>query len=115
MTGKRRRCILNDAGVVLAYHGDAAYTETGKLTQSVTVNETTYPVGTICQVMVEQPLFYYRTTPIDFKKIEGQRGLSAKKIRYYVSGFPHVGFKPMIPARMRLRQDEVFVGQRSLR
>mgnify|MGYP000857313021 FL=1 len=91
---KRRRCILNDAGVVLAYYGDAAYTETGKLTQAVTVNETTYPVGTICQVMVEQPLFYYRTTPIDFKKIEGQRGLSAKKIRYYVSGFPHVGFKP---------------------
>ena len=91
---KRRRCIFYDAGVVLAYYGDAAYTETGKLTQAVTVNETTYPVGTICQVMVEQPLFYYRTTPIDFKKIEGQRGLSAKKIRYYVSGFPHVGFKP---------------------
>ena len=73
---KRKRCILNDDGVVLAYYGDAAYTETGKLTQSVVIGETTYPVGTECQVMVEQPLFYYRTTPIDFKKIDGQRGLS---------------------------------------
>lgn len=94
MPWKRKRCILNDTGVVLAYYGEAAYTETGKLTQAVTVGETTYPIGTICQVMVEQPLFYYKTVPIDFKKIEGQRGLSAKKIRYYVSENPHIGFKP---------------------
>lgn len=94
MPWKRRRCILNDAGAVLAYYGEAAYTETGKLTQAVTIGETTYPIGTTCQVMVEQPLFYYKAVPIDFRKIDGQRGLSVKKIRYYVSGFPHTGFKP---------------------
>lgn len=60
----RRRCVLSDSGVVLAYYGEAAYTETGALTQAVTVGGTTYPIGTSAQVMVEQPKFFYKVVPM---------------------------------------------------
>ena len=51
--GGRKRCILTDDGVVLAYYGEPGYVETGKLTQAITKNGVTYPVGTPVQVMVE--------------------------------------------------------------
>lgn len=68
--GGRRRCNVTDTGVVVAYYGDAAYTETGKLTQAVIVGGTTYAIGTVVQVMVEQPKFYYKTVPLSLDKIE---------------------------------------------
>lgn len=68
--GGRRRCNVTDSGVVVAYYGDAAYTETGKLTQAVTVGGTTYAIGTVVQVMVEQPKFYYKVVPLQLDKIE---------------------------------------------
>lgn len=72
--GGRKRCIITDDGKVLAYYGEAAYTETGSLIQAVTVGGTTYAVGTKVQVMVEQPKFYYKVVPLtldktDFKEI----------------------------------------------
>lgn len=68
--GGRRRCIVADSGVVLAYYGEAAYTETGSLLQAVTVGGTTYAIGTKVQVMVEQPKFYYKVVPLSLEKIE---------------------------------------------
>ncbi|MEG1788997.1 MAG: phage tail protein, partial [Kiritimatiellia bacterium] len=48
--GGRRRCIMTDAGVVLAYKGDTGYTETGALIVAITLGEgesaTTYAIGT---------------------------------------------------------------------
>ena len=72
--GGRKRCNLTDSGVVTAYYGETAYTETGSLIQAVTVAGTTYAVGTKVQVMVEQPKFYYKVVPLtldktDFKEI----------------------------------------------
>lgn len=97
--GGRKRCIMTDAGIVLAYHGDVGYTETGALTQAITLGEgdaaVTYPVGTKVQVMVEQPKFYYKVVPIELEKIthgEG-KGHHTKKIRYYISDVPKTGFK----------------------
>lgn len=89
--GRRKRCIVTDGGVVLAYYGDAAYTTTGKLTQAVTKDGTTYPVGTNVQVMVEQPKFYYKVIPLEMEKVE--KGWKLRKARYYVSDTPKYGFK----------------------
>lgn len=93
MFGGRRRCILTDDGVNLGYLGDAGYTETGALAQSITENGVTYPVGTPVQVMVEQPKFYYKVVPLVTEKIEGGKGHHLRKARYYVSDTPKLGFK----------------------
>lgn len=91
--GGRKRCILTDDGVVLAYYGDDGYTETGALTQSVTNDGTTYPVGTMVQVMVEQPRFYYNVTPLKLETITDGKGFHIRKARYYVSDTEKTDFK----------------------
>ena len=93
MYGNRKKCILTDTGVRLAYYGETGYTETGALTQELIVNSVTYPVGTAVQVMVEQPAFWYKSVPITFKAIAGRRGFSVQKIRYYISETARFGFK----------------------
>lgn len=91
--GGRRRCNLTDDGVVTAYYGDEAYTETGLLEQAVTVGGATYPIGTEVQVMVEQPRFYYKVVPLKLEKLPGNNGYQIRKARYYVSDTPKAGFK----------------------
>lgn len=68
--GGRKRCIIADDGKVLAYYGEAAYTETGALLQAVVKNNKTYPIGEKVQVMVEQPKFYYKVVPLQLDKVE---------------------------------------------
>lgn len=93
--GGRKRCIIDNSGNVIAYQGDAGFTTTGKLTQAVTVGEgeaaVTYPVGTIVQVMVEQPKFYYKVVPLVTEVRE--KGSITRKGRWYVSDTPKAGFK----------------------
>lgn len=95
--GGRKRCNVTDAGVVVAYHGDAGYSETGVLTQAITIGEgdaaVTYAAGTKVQVMVEQPKFYYKVVPLELEKIEGGKGFHMRKVRYYVSDTKKTGFK----------------------
>lgn len=91
--GGRRRCILSDGGVVLAYAGEAGYTESGALIQAVTVNGTTFPIGTKAQVMVEQPQFFYKVVPLELEPITGAVGYHMRKARYYISDQPKSGFK----------------------
>ena len=91
--GGRKRCILTDAGVVLAYYDEPGYVETGKLTQVITKNSVTYPVGTPVQVMVEQPKFYYKVVPLQLEPITDGIGYHLRKARYYVSDYPKPGFK----------------------
>jgi hypothetical protein len=93
MYGGRKRCILTDDGIRLAYYGEDGYTETGKLEIELTVGGTTYPVGTPVQVMVEQPVFWYKTVPFEFKRIPGQDGVTIQKVQYYISGSPWSGYK----------------------
>lgn len=87
--GGRRRCNLTLDGTVTAYYGDPAYTTTGKLTQAVG----DYPVGTLVQVMVEQPKFYYKIEPVELVKGSRENEYSTSKMRYYVSDYQHEGFK----------------------
>lgn len=62
--GLRRRCNVTDDGVIVAFYGDDAYTESGALT--VAVGD--YAVGTKVQAMVVQPKFYYKRIPIRLVK-----------------------------------------------
>jgi hypothetical protein len=95
--GGRKRCILTDDGVVLAYYGEPGYVETGKLTQVITIGEeenaVTYPVGTPVQVMVEQPKFYYKVVPLQLEPITDGIGYHLRKARYYISDTYKPGFK----------------------
>ncbi|MRI08722.1 hypothetical protein [Limosilactobacillus reuteri] len=90
---KRRRCILaEEDGQVLAYYGEPGYITTGSLSQEITKNGKTYPVGTRINVMVEQPKFYYRVVPLKIEKKDGG-GVEIHKARYYISSMPYSGFK----------------------
>ena len=108
---KRKRCNVTDAGVVVAYYGDAGYSETGALTQAITIDEVTYPVGTKVQVMVEQPKFYYKVVPVLTEKREGEKGVHMRKGRYYVSATKKSGFK-VHPAFVRngVEMDKIYIG-----
>ena len=91
--GGRKRCNVTDEGKVIAYYGDAGFSETGVLTSAITIGENTYPIGTKVQVMVEQPKFYYKVVPLELEKIQGGKGFHMRKARYYVSDTMKAGFK----------------------
>lgn len=87
-------------GRVAAYYGEAGFSTTGKLTQAVDRNPVgtespdenlKFSAGTIVQVMVEQPKFYYKVVPLKTEK--RTKGAITRKIRYYVSDTPKAGFK----------------------
>lgn len=108
--GGRRRCNLTDDGKVIAYHGNTGYSETGALTQAITIDETTYAAGTKVQTMVEQPKFYYKVVPLELEIIsEGDNyGHHMRKGRYYISPVPKLGFK-LHPAFIRDGKEKDFV------
>lgn len=93
--GGRKRCNLDNSGNVIAYYGDAGFSTTGKLTQAVVIGSgdsaVTYAVGTVVQVMVEQPKFYYKVVPLKLEKTT--KGAITRKVAYYVSDTPKAGFK----------------------
>ena len=107
MYGGRKRCLLTDNGVVIAYNDGTKYIcndtnktiitlengESGLLTTEVTVDGTVYPIGTQIQVMVEQPKFYYKVVPIKLDKQTNGVGYHLRSANYYVSDYKYYGFK----------------------
>ena len=97
--GGRRRCILDDSGNVVKYYGDSGYVEDGSLGQ----------------VMVEQPKFYYKVVPLKLEKnttSSGSKGYKIRKANYFISATPHVGFK-VHPAFVRpdgTERDAYYIG-----
>lgn len=77
MFGQRKRCNVADDGTIVAYYGDAAYAEDGSMGQ----------------VMVYQPKFYYMTVPVLYEKQETGLGYHLRKANYYVSDKPLPGFR----------------------
>lgn len=77
MYGGRRRVNLADDGTVNAVFGDGGYTED----------------GSNGQVMVEQPVFYYKVVPLKTQPVADGHGQNLMKARYYVSDQPRAGFK----------------------
>ena len=107
MYGGRKRCLLTDNGVVIAYNDGTKYIcndtnktiitlengESGLLTTEVTVGGNVYPIGTQIQVMVEQPKFYYKVVPIKLDKQTDGIGYHLRSANYYVSDYEYNGFK----------------------
>lgn len=106
--GGRRRCNVTDEGKVVAYFGDAGYSETGVLTSAINIGDNNYPVGTKVQVMVEQPKFYYKVVPLELEKIQGGKGFHMRKARYYVSDTMKAGFK-LHPAFIKDGKEKNFI------
>lgn len=77
MFGGRRRCNVADDGTIVAWHGDQDYKED----------------GTMGQVMVYQPKFYYLVCPVVYDPIETGIGYHLRKANYYVSEKPRAGFR----------------------
>lgn len=77
MYGGRKRCTVADDGTITSFCGDGNYIED----------------GSIGQVMVYQPKFYYMITPIDLDPIEDGKGYHLRKANYYVCDRPETGFK----------------------
>lgn len=94
--GGRKRCILADDGVVLAYRGETGYTENGataiEIIKTVDGVSKTYASGTKVQVMVEQPIFYIKSVPVKAKQATSGKGKQYVKGRFYISPTPKVGF-----------------------
>lgn len=110
--GGRKRCNVTDEGKIVAYFGDAGYSETGVLTSAITKGEgeniRTYAAGTKVQVMVEQPKFYYKVVPLELEKIQGGKGFHMRKARYYVSDTMKAGFK-LHPAFIKDGKEKNFI------
>lgn len=77
MYGGRRKCNVADDGTIVAWYGDADYTEDGSMGQ----------------VMVYQPKFYYKVVPLKYEAINTGIGYHLRKANYYVSTKPKTGFK----------------------
>ena len=77
MFGGRRRCNVADDGTIVAWYGDADYAEDGSMGQ----------------VMVYQPKFYYLVCPVVYDPIDTGIGYHLRKANYYVSEKPRAGFR----------------------
>ena len=77
MFGGRKRCNVADDGSIVAWYGDADYKEDGSMGQ----------------VMVYQPKFYYLVCPVEYDPIDTGIGYHLRKANSYVSEKPRAGFR----------------------
>ena len=77
MFGGRRRCNVADDGTIVAWYGDPDYKEDGSMGQ----------------VMVYQPKFYYLVCPVVYDPIDTGIGYHLRKANYYVSEKARAGFR----------------------
>lgn len=90
MFGGRKKCTVADDGTITSWYGDENYTEN----------------GSIGQVMVYQPKFYYLVYPVKLEPIETGIGYHLRKVNYYISKSPKPGFK-LHPAFYDANGDEI--------
>nr|DAH04306.1 MAG TPA: tail collar fiber protein [Caudoviricetes sp.] len=77
MFGGRKRCNVSDDGTIVAWFGDDNFAEDGSMGQ----------------VMVYQPAFYYKVVPLVLEPQSDGVGYHMRKANYYVSSKPKTGFK----------------------
>jgi len=83
MYGNRKVCAVQDDGTVSKWYGEDGYVED----------------GSIGQIMVRQPKFYYKVVPLRIEKIApsdtmtNPKGYHLRKAAYYISDKPLPGFK----------------------
>jgi hypothetical protein len=77
MYGGRKRCNVSDDGTIVAWYGDSNFAEDGSMGQ----------------VMVYQPKFYYLVCPVVYDPIDTGIGYHLRKANYYVSEKARAGFR----------------------
>lgn len=77
MYGGRKKCNVADDGTIVAWYGDEDYAEDGSMGQ----------------VMVYQPKFYYLVCPVVYDPIDTGIGYHLRKANYYVSEKARAGFR----------------------
>ena len=77
MYGGRKKCNVADDGTIVAWCGDEDYAEDGSMGQ----------------VMVYQPKFYYLVCPVVYDPIDTGVGYHLRKANYYVSEKARAGFR----------------------
>lgn len=77
MYGGRKKVIVADDGTIVAEYGDSNYVEDGSLGQ----------------VMVKQPKFYYLVAPLEYDPISTGIGYHLRKANYYITTKQRAGFK----------------------
>lgn len=75
--GGRKRCNVADDGTINCYYGDDSYADD----------------GSNGQVMVYQPAFFYKMTPVTLEKQSSGLGYHVRVANYYVSATQRTGFK----------------------
>lgn len=97
MYGNRKVCAVQDDGTISKWWGEDGYVED----------------GSIGQIMVRQPKFYYKVVPLKLQKIESDdetqtdvKGYHGLKMAYYISDKPLPGFK-LHPAFINAEGNEV--------
>lgn len=76
MFGGRKRCNVADDGTITTWYGDENYAEDGSMGQ----------------VMVYQPKFYYKVVPLKLEKQTDGIGYHLRKANYYISSVKKPGF-----------------------
>lgn len=77
MYGGRKKVIVADDGTIVAEYGDNDYVEDGSLGQ----------------VMIKQPKFYYLVAPLEYDPISTGIGYHLRKANYYITTKQRAGFK----------------------
>lgn len=77
MYSGRKKVIVADDGTIVAEYGDSNYVED----------------GSIGQVMVYQPKFYYLVSPLEYDPIDTGIGYHLRKANYYITANERTGFK----------------------
>ena len=97
MYGNRKVCAVQDNGTISKWWGEDGYIED----------------GSIGQIMVRQPKFYYKVVPLKLQKITPEdetqtdvKGYHGLKMAYYISDKPLPGFK-LHPAFINAEGEEV--------
>lgn len=96
MYGGRKKVIVADDGTIVAEYGDNDYVED----------------GSIGQVMVKQPKFYYLVAPLEYDPISTGIGYHLRKANYYITNKPRAGFKlhPAFYDKNGLECDYILIG-----
>ena len=103
MYGNRKVCAVQDDGTISKWWGEDGYVED----------------GSIGQIMVRQPKFYYKVVPLKLAPIEPDdtdqsdtEGYYLKKVNYYISDSPPPGFKvhPAFIGRDGTEKDCYYIG-----
>lgn len=97
--GNRRKCMMALSGEIIRYENEEGYDEVGIGPSAVTSEEligkqgTTFPAGSIFNIMIEQPKFYYRIIPTRTTSRENGDYHSIDAGYFYISDEQKAGFR----------------------